>query len=407
MGVKVLMGSVMVTIAALLFACAPESGQAGSTFEVRDSSGVVIVMNGNSASAPLCTVRGPTLTIGDTSGRPEYELYRVFGARRLRDGRIALVNQGSQELRFYDRTGRYLRSAGGAGQGPGEFQSAFYLWVTAGDTVWVGDSRPWKYNVFSPDGDWIRTVRPARSDPNSPALMTVLADGRSVIASRPTGGPLDFRTRREVVAVVHSPNGNPTDTLRTFDYGVWGRIGDDPQGMFIYPMFESAPQMDGQGEVILAGHGSEPEVAVYAGTPQLSLRRLIRWDAGDRTIRSSDIVAERRRLEARYPDLDPAERRVFVAPLVSEERPVAERFPAFNELVANRDGGFWVREYPRPESPPGRRWLVFDAEGRMTCRVELPEVQVVDLGEGYVLVERESSLGVEQIAMYEVLRPTN
>lgn len=42
---------------------------------------------------------------------------------------IALVNQGSQQLRVYDADGRHLFSAGGEGRGPGEFADAFQIWL--------------------------------------------------------------------------------------------------------------------------------------------------------------------------------------------------------------------------------------------------------------------------------------
>lgn len=399
------MGAVVCLIVAL--SCESSSSMNAVSFVVRDSAGVRIAENGSFGAAPECLVSGPSVIIGDGTGRPEYELYRVFGARRLTDGSIVVVNQGSQELRFYDRSGTYVRSAGREGQGPGEFRSAFYLWVAAGDTLWVGDNRPWKFHVYSPEGQWLRTVRPEPTTPNSPALTAVLADGRMVLAPRPAGGPLDFHTRRETMAVVHESNGMVIDTLGVFDYGVWGRIGDAEPPLIIYPLFESAPWLDGFGDIVYAGHGSEAEVVQYSGRPDLAPVLKIRWDPGNLEVRPSHVAAERNRLEGEASDYDPVARRQYLDPLVSEERPVEEEFPRFNDLVINRAGGFWVREYPRPDSPTPHRWAAFAANGELTCRISLPPVEVLDIGEGYVLVEQQSDLGVEQVALYEVLRPTD
>ena len=63
----------------------------------------------------------PTVDIGVLDGAPEYQLFRVRAALTLSDGRIVVSNSGTQQLRLYDPQGRYLVTAGGPGEGPGEF----------------------------------------------------------------------------------------------------------------------------------------------------------------------------------------------------------------------------------------------------------------------------------------------
>jgi len=106
-------------------ACAGDSAPSESTTTIRDSTGITIVEN----SAPKWTETDawtlgptPTLRIGGLDGAPEYELFRVAGARRLDDGRIVIANSGTHELRFYDADGTYLQSVGREGDGPGEFR---------------------------------------------------------------------------------------------------------------------------------------------------------------------------------------------------------------------------------------------------------------------------------------------
>src|SRR5688572_1324263 len=82
--------------------------RSSSRSAVRDSAGVSIVENVLDDRTAACAVSEPSLTIGVTDGPPEYQFYRTFGARRLSDGRIAVVNQGTQELRFYDASGVFL-----------------------------------------------------------------------------------------------------------------------------------------------------------------------------------------------------------------------------------------------------------------------------------------------------------
>lgn len=156
------------------------SAQAQSvpSVQVTDSAGVRIVQNDLTGPLPVCPVTGPEVTIGQLNGPEEYQLSRVWGARRLLDGRIVLMNVGSSELRFYDSTGVFLSRSGFEAQGPG----VNGLWVTIGDTLWVGESRPWKYALFDPTGEYLRTVQLEPRQPFTPILMTVLDGGYSLSA---------------------------------------------------------------------------------------------------------------------------------------------------------------------------------------------------------------------------------
>lgn len=395
-----------------LFAFACVAGDSGSPAIVqRDSAGIAIVENeiGNGSTA-TCTIDAePTVTIGETGGAPEYELYRVFGAGRLGDGRIVLVNQGSQEIRFYDAHGVFLHRAGRAGEGPGEFRDAFQMWVLPGDTVWVGDYRPWQFQIFGPDGDWVRTVRPRPEYINPPAVMAVLHDGHSLLGDRthPTGNG-DFELLR-VPVVLHGPDGTQVDTLGTYPHGRWGQVDDDPRSIITYPLFESFLSVGGSGNRIAIGHASEPSVSLHElQDGEVKLTRIVRWTTGDRAVSSHHIDAARRAAAERGEGLGPEERRLFVDPLVSPDRPVADRFPAFSALHVGRDGRLWVREYARPDAADaGRRWIVFDTDGALQCTALMPEIdRILELGTDYVLALQRDELDVERVVNLGVISPT-
>lgn len=152
---------------------------------VRDSAGIVLVENRLPLEElPTCGVDSTAeVRIGRQAGEEHDRLYRVFGAARLTDGRIAVVNQGSGEIRLYDAAGMFLAAAGRPGEGPGEFRNAFTVRVLPGDTIWVGDYRPWRFLVFSPRGEWVRTVTPEPRYVNPPRVTGVLDDGRMVLGS--------------------------------------------------------------------------------------------------------------------------------------------------------------------------------------------------------------------------------
>ena len=68
-----------------------------------DSAGITVVSNDLGQLDATCVLAdAPSVVIGAESESSEQQLYRVFGATRMADRTIALVNQGSQQVRFYD-----------------------------------------------------------------------------------------------------------------------------------------------------------------------------------------------------------------------------------------------------------------------------------------------------------------
>ncbi len=204
-------------------ACGGDAAATGYPIVVRDSAGVVIVDNDLTRLSASCAISAePTVSIGVEEGAEEDMLFRVQGATRLSDGRIALANRGTHQFRLYDTAGRHLRSSGRQGKGPGEFSSPFYLHTTEGDTVHVGDFRPFQFLVFAPDGSWVRTVRPMPLYVNTPGTMNVLRDGRMMLSVREgvtEGGVPGGFTPCYTTVVLHAADGTLTDTVTRLPSG--------------------------------------------------------------------------------------------------------------------------------------------------------------------------------------------
>ena len=145
----------------------------------------------------------------------------------------------------------------------------------------------------------------------------------------------------------------------------------------------------------------EPEVRLVSRDG--ALHTLVRWIAERRGVGAADVAAERDRVLARYADMDPVSRQRFVAPRISDERPVADRFPTLSSLEFGRDGRLWVKRYPRPRDESRNRWMVFAPDGALLCHVTLPEeLEVYDVGADYVLGRLRDALGVERVLLYEL-----
>lgn len=81
----------------------------------------------------------PAVSIGLREGAALYLLLRVRAAGFLPEGRIFVSNGGSREIRLYDPEGRFLGSAGGAGDGPGEFTDLGTAGSYRGDSLFAYD----------------------------------------------------------------------------------------------------------------------------------------------------------------------------------------------------------------------------------------------------------------------------
>jgi hypothetical protein len=413
-------GATWITVPALftLFGagCA-DAPSSSSNVIVRDSAGIRIVEN-RVADAPVCVVSAePTLDIGALEGAAEYQLYRVFDAATLSDGRTAVVNQGSNQIRLYRPDGTFDDAFGSEGDGPGEFRSVFQLWVRPGDTLVVGDYRPYRFSTFTSDGEYVGAVVPEPMYVNTPNSIDPLADGAIVTSDEELVSSATEGEWHDVSqwVMIHRPDGSLLDTLATLPYGRYGLV-DAELSYFGRPMFEALSYVTAGDSRIIAGRGRDNELEVFRrgdgsspGDSMFDLSRpsdLIRWAGPDRTVTDGHVAAVRDGVRERLRNAESDFSRRF-AEADLRDRPVADRFPPHASLQLQRGGDLWVQEYPRPgEGDAG--WMVFDREGHLQCRASLPYARswdVYEIGADYVLGKVEDELGVEHVVKYALTRP--
>ena len=92
----------------------------------------------------------PIVDLGGAS-TPQEEFNRVPRVLRLRNGTIVVPNEGTKNLRFFDGSGRYLRTVGRDGSGPGEFRSVQTTLRKAGDSILVWDWSQRRLTLLAPD----------------------------------------------------------------------------------------------------------------------------------------------------------------------------------------------------------------------------------------------------------------
>ena len=130
----------------------------------------------------------PTLRIGTVAGDPDYIFERVRGATRMDDGTIVVLEGGTNELRLFDSSGRFVRNLGGTGEGPGEFLFLTEMWVS-GDTIFGFCNLQKRISVFERDGDVLEMIRVEVAEgAGNPSAKWQFSDGSFLVLSAPSGG---------------------------------------------------------------------------------------------------------------------------------------------------------------------------------------------------------------------------
>lgn len=132
----------IIVIGALL--ARPEAAVAQSHIVVRGTSGC--------RGCEIVVTRG--VTLGSSDGAGIIEHIETRAARDAR-GRFILKANYPSTLSVYAPNGRFLRSLGRAGGGPGEFRGIGSVSLLPGDSLVVFDWESSRYSIFSPQHEYL------------------------------------------------------------------------------------------------------------------------------------------------------------------------------------------------------------------------------------------------------------
>ena len=371
---------------------------------VTDSAGVRIVHSHPANSDATCTIRAePAVVIGDDETDENQWFSRLGDVARMSDGSIVAVDRGANQIRVYDPEGRHLRTMGRQGEGPGEFENGpFQMWIADGDTIWAGDYFPWRYNLFTAEGEFVRGIDLTPQFINSSSGGGVLGNGYSVNSSESWSRKADFSVADTMIVEAHGPGGQLIDTLARIPNGRWGQDDHEALSTFWLPrLFHAGAKVDAGGSTVALAYGMDTEVRVL--DDELNLRLIVRWTEPGREVTAADVDAWRDDyVENRErPDFSPMAEAHDAT--ISEDRPVAELFPAISTVMVGRDGRIWVRQYDRPREDRG--WLAFNPDGQFLCHLAPPRGSIREFGPDYVLLRQESELGVQTVRLHRLEPP--
>ncbi len=334
------------------------------------------------------------------------------------DGRIAVANGGSREIRFYDSEGRFLSSSGRTGGGPGEFRQLNAVFRFHTDSLLAYDSgRPMKgadenigperFLILSRDGSYIRSFTLPRLKEGTWAFPAgVFADGSVFIVTTPSyDSPRKTGLTREPLHFFRvGADGQVQDSLGSVagpDTWVQTFRGASFSAVVVGSIpFSRSPETAVGPDLFYSGEGERFQIAAY--TTQGRLERLIRWTRQNRPVTPEDIENWRRGQLA-GPQDDNMRRR-FEAEFAELPLPIPSQMPAHGSLRLDAEGNLWVQEYRAP-GEFHTRWIVFDNVGRLLGVVEGPDRFFAhEIGADYILGTRTDELDVEHVERYRLLK---
>lgn len=392
---------------ALLVACSDDRSEA-SGITVRDSAGLEIVESSSRvwAERERWTVSAePVLEIGVLEGAPEYQFDGIVGAIPLRGGGLAVADNGSDQIRLYDEEGRHVRSMGGTGDGPGEFQSL--QWIGArGDSLLAWDSQAKRLTMFTTAGDFVGSTNVRALSGFRPTAAGVLADGTLIVT--PGDSPADMFAapeglyRGEWPYLAVSGDGSVRDTLFTLPSAERWLTKTGTGGFSAsIPVFGRATHVAVAGERLVTGDSEAYEILEHA--PEGSIRRLIRRAHAPVPVSDADIAAEiDRRVEASPTDPPSARERLLASLETIEPR---RTLPAFADLLPDDAGNLWLRD-AHPSADERQAWSVFDPSGRWLGIVEMPvDLRIRHIADDRVVATWRDELDVQYVRVHALRKP--
>jgi hypothetical protein len=343
-------------------------------------------------ATPEWRVAETLVRIGPEAG-PEGEFHRVAGAVRLSNGDIAVADEGSYQIRYFQANGTFGQAVGRQGAGPGEFQGMTRL-IRFGDTLAVHDGRNSRLTLFRGDTLLPTRIVLASNSAERFYLHDRLADGRWLAATgvSPRFAPRPYRDSIGVAIFPASGEGE-IQFLGWFP-GPWivsieGQI-TGLAGFFRWVHSRAA----GREIVVLDADQERLRRFALDGTEA---------PGGPLPVRSRPLTPELIE-QAKQRESGPGDAGQTRKWLEVQYDPVAlpDRLP-FRGFLVDSEMLIWLEDY-REDGRPGT-YYVLTADSRLVATVPVPAgFRATDIGPDYCLGVETDADGVESVVMFRLTR---
>lgn len=370
----------------------------------RDSAGVAVVQNRiNELRADRWSLDpAPLLSIGGMDAPESHQVFRVSGAVRLPDGRLAVSSAGTFDIRIYDGSGALLARWGSEGDGPEEFREPALMGRYGPDTLVVFDARLSRISWVGAGSGVLGGVPISWSGKGYPIGQGLLPDGSILV-----GGGMSFS----------SDEGFPTGVIRpSSTFGWVARDGTEGAHLGDFLAAEMFARADARGFMARSLPFARHTVAaaapdgIWLGTADAWELRLYGFDGGVKRVvrgarppRPVTLSDRNAYVEAALAEASTDNEARNLRALL-DEMPFPAEYPPYQSLEVDAEGCLWVQDYPAAEEEPAS-WTVLDPSGRGVARVVTPaRTRVLEIGADYVLGVTTDALDVESVTLWRLHR---
>jgi hypothetical protein len=326
----------------------------------------------------------------------------------LANGDVVVNDVWSSQVRRYDSHGALVWTAGGEGEGPGEFRGVDWVGLSPDGTIAAWSASNARISFFDEDGRFLdrRQIEPQMVAqrrqpfigffPDGSTPLRWLSDFNASVASRPVGRNVWADSSR---VVRYRADGGLADTLSMGPGSDRYLFEEDGSRVLITPLLGGEPLEAMSGELLFLGHSSAPYLfgVTAEGDTVVRLGFDVRRPV---TPLHADRVAELRvaRL-ATIPDDAPAPFRA-----AWESAPVAETLPVWTRLVGTSEGSLWLGLF-EPDGDGETTWINLSASGELLRSLRLKDGgRILDARDGNVLIGWEDGLGRPLVALHMLPR---
>ncbi len=165
------------------------------------------VLSGCGGENPEVTVEPParidtlavSCEIGEMMGDSSYVFGEIASAHPIPGGGVAVLDIYGCDISFFDSSGRFIRSIGGRGEGPGKFLLPIDFAILDDGRIAVIDLITRRIDILSETGDFLNSLETGYA--MLPFKMSAVADSSFMIyyySTRPSGDSFDMGFNLEI-----------------------------------------------------------------------------------------------------------------------------------------------------------------------------------------------------------------
>ena len=364
----------------------------------------------NAQDAPRWTLR-EEVRIGDLDD-PRYTLSRTGEVVIGPGGNMYVAQPGESTIKVYDRAGRFVRSIGRKGGGPGEFNSVGTIGFI-GDTLFALSVSNQLMHLFRSDGTHLRSFRFPYAVINDSALYAsrftilfgpLLVDGSvlahprlgSTGAQSPPSPILRVTREGQVINVIaRRSTAGGTLQLRQGNIALFMQLPFSTGDIFAVP-----PK--GDALVLVSRYPPSTQKDTSFSVSRFGLDGATVFQ---RTIHYRPIRLERRQIDSMMvARLKDAGRGRFNPQdfLESAAQQLPKFKPPVTDVVAGSDGRVWIR---REETGGPAAWLVLDAQGNTIAQLTLPATLTLKAADAtHVWATITDELDIPYVVRYRIVQ---